>query len=273
MSPPSALVGMLEVTETGPGQFEGASGAGSPGRGFGGHAMALALRAGQKTVTPDRVVHVLHAQFLRPVEPGEPIAFEVVREGDSRSFSRRTVKGLQGGKERIAVSLTFIEPGEAGPDHSLTMPHVPGPEELAGRFLGPVEIREVEGDAVVIGALPDPSRQRIWHRAEAFAPEDRGLHDCALVYISDLTQLWLTLSVNGLSFAHKSLMLASIDHSMWFHRPTRADQWLLYDQLCPSTSAGTGLVQGQIYDAAGRAVATVVQSGILRNPVRLSPQG
>ncbi|WP_269140808.1 acyl-CoA thioesterase [Oryzicola mucosus] len=262
---------MLEVRQVGNNRFEGLCGPGSPGRGFGGHTMALGLRAGQQTVSEDRSIHALHARFVRPVVPAEPMEFIVSPEGDSRSFSRRSVVGLQAGKERIALFLTFIEPDSKAPDFSASMPQVPPPENLTGWFIGPIEIRSVEGQSVKTGTLPDPSRQRIWHRAANMAGESQSLHDCALAYLSDVTQLWLTVSVNRLSFAHKSQMLASIEHSMWFHRPTRTCEWQLYDQFCPSTSAGTGLVQGQIYDAAGRAVATVVQNGMLRNVVPLAP--
>jgi acyl-CoA thioesterase-2 len=228
--------------------------------------MALALRAAQATVKSGRNVHLLHMRFVRPIDVLQPVALLVAEETESRSFSRRRVTAIQGVKEVSVMMAEFIRPDPHGRSFQIPLPTVTPPNDLAAEVNWMVETRHVEGDALRRGALADPARQRIWNRIPEPLPDDPALHACALVHMSDATQMWLAMSVNGIDVATRGRTIASLEHSMWFHRAVRADDWILYDQLCPSTSDGTGFVMGQLFAIDGTLVATAAQSGVLRPP-------
>ncbi|HEX7131542.1 MAG TPA: acyl-CoA thioesterase II [Iamia sp.] len=249
---------------------------------FGGQVAGQALVAAARTVTPDRHVHSLHAYFLRPGDPAVPILYEVDRIRDGRSFTTRRVVAVQHGKPIFNLSASF-HVAEEGYDHSAPMPtDVPEPESLPdftarwepimgqteqGReWLArprPIDMRYVDG-VPSARREPLPPRNRVWMRADGRLPDDPVLHTCVVTYASDMTLLDTTLFPHGRSFVENDVMMASLDHAMWFHRPFRADEWLLYDQDTPSASGGRGIARGLFFGADGKLAASVVQEGLIR---------
>ncbi|WP_111765906.1 acyl-CoA thioesterase [Nakamurella deserti] len=277
-----ALVRLLTLEQTGPASFRGYSPPGSGrARVFGGQVASQALVAAARTVPADRQVHSLHAYFLRPGMSSIPIEYEVDRLRDGTSFTTRRVLAQQNGQTTFAMSASF-QIDEAGLDHTETMPDVPAPEslptlaervagvsrEIAGWRRAPraFDVRYVsEPPWVVQPAAPgEEAHSRIWFKADGVLPDDPVLHVCLLAYLSDVTLLEGVLTQHGLAYGGDDVQLASLDHAMWFHRPLRADEWLLYDVSSPSTSGGRGLGIGKFYDRAGQLVATVVQEGLMR---------
>jgi acyl-CoA thioesterase-2 len=282
-----ALAGLLRVLDLAPAgdgrpdTFVGESQPQPWGRVFGGQVLAQALTAAQRTVENARPVHSLHAYFLRAGDSSEPITFAVERLRDGRSFSARRVQALQSGRPILSGIASFQAPGE-GIDHYLPMPAVPDPETLptlAERYAGvetpaarywmrqrPMDLRHVEQP---IYLEPDPHRtthQAVWMRAVGPLPDDPALHAAVLAYASDYSLLEPVLRANGRSWSEKGLKVASLDHAMWWHRPLRADDWLLYVQDSPSAQGARGLGIGRIYRRDGVLVASVAQEGMVRLP-------
>jgi len=247
---------------------------------FGGQVAGQALVAAARTIDdPGRHVHSLHAYFIRPGDPTVPILYEVDRLRDGRSFSTRRVVAIQHGRAIFNMQASFhIE--EPGPDHQIAMPTgMPDPEtlpdwhtrmapyreELGEWYDRPrsIDLRYVDGDPMSRQREP-AERQRVWMRADGKLPDDPVVHACLVTYASDMTLLDTTILPFGLSYTSPGLQMASLDHAMWFHRPFRADEWLLYDQHAISTSAARGLAGGAIFAADGRLVVTVVQEGLAR---------
>ena len=249
---------------------------------FGGQVLGQALAAGERTVDAERPVHSLHAYFLLPGDTRVPIIYDVERMRDGRSFSTRRVVARQHGRPIFYMSASFTR-SERGLEHQDVMPAVPAPHEcptvgevlagLTGRPAGDwerewaaLELRYV-GESRPGGALKDPDRPalgRFWVRAAGELPAQPALHHSVLAYASDLTLLGVTLVPHGTFLGDPRLHPASLDHAMWFHRPFRADEWLLYDQSSPSASGGRGLATGRIFSADGRLVASVAQEGLIR---------
>jgi acyl-CoA thioesterase-2 len=248
---------------------------------FGGQVAGQALVAAGRTVPADRPVHSLHAYFIRPGDPAAPLIYLVERVRDGRSFTTRRVSVVQHGKTIFTLSASFHR-AEPGIEHAAPMPDVPRPDELEPtaeryrRYFGPeaaeyfrdspIEIRHA--GPLTFEAEHDPalrtSRNRVWLRADGELPDDPLLHVCLMTYASDLTLLDSVLLANGLSFADGSTTGASLDHAMWFHRPFRADRWLLYAQDSPSASGARGLARGEVYTEDGTLVVSVVQEGLIR---------
>jgi acyl-CoA thioesterase-2 len=244
---------------------------------FGGQVAGQALVAAGRTVPSDRFVHSLHAYFLRPGDPRTPVLYVVDRIRDGRSFTTRRTVAVQHGEAIFHLSASFQVP-EEGPEHQDPMPEAPTPASLppfAERFapykelLGdwytrprPIDTRYAQ--APTVSKERRPPRQQVWFRADGELPEDPLLHACVLAYASDMTLLDSVLLPHGITWFDAEFMGASLDHAMWFHRPFRTDRWLLYDQASPSATGARGLAQGQIYDADGRLVVTVVQEGLVR---------
>ncbi len=245
---------------------------------FGGQVAGQALVAASRTVEPGRVVHSLHAYFLRPGDPSVPILYEVDRIRDGRSFTTRRVVAIQHGKAIFNLQCSFQVP-EDGLSHQAPMPDTPAADDLPdfqarmgpyAEALGdwfhrprPIDMRYVDWNP------PDrrdplPPFQRVWLRADGTLPDDPVLHACVLTYASDMTLLDTALLPHGGSWHDPSMFMASLDHAMWFHRSFRADEWLLYSQDSPSASAGRGLGRGAIHTTDGRLAATVVQEGLIR---------
>lgn len=242
---------------------------------FGGQVAGQALVAAARTVDDDRPVHSLHAYFLRPGDPAVPVLYEVDRIRDGRSFTTRRVVAIQHGRAIFHMSASFhvVEPGF---HHGDEMPDVCAPDELptrAERFAaadvedtyGPsaLDLRYVTKDPFQRHE-PLPPTQQVWFRANGELPDGQVLHTCLLTYASDMTLLDTTLLPHGSGAADRSVMMASLDHAMWFHGAFRADEWLLYDQHTPAASGARGLATGRVFTHDGRLVASVVQEGLIR---------
>lgn len=246
---------------------------------FGGQVAGQALVAAARTVEADRHVHSLHAYFLRPGDPWVPILYNVDRIRDGRSFTTRRVVAIQHGQVIFNLQASF-HLNEPGPDHQINGPaHLADPETLPDfktrmapykHIIGewydrprPIDLRYVDGDPFSREGVPTLG-QRVWMRADGTLPDDPVLHTCIATYASDFTLLDTTLLPHGLSWNSKGVQMASLDHAMWFHRPFRADEWMLYDQYSISTSNARGLAGGSIYTKDGQLAITVVQEGLAR---------
>jgi len=274
------LVALLDLEPIEVNLFRGISPDENRQRVFGGQVAGQALVAAARTIDEhSRLVHSLHAYFLRPGDPTLPILYEVDRIRDGRSFSTRRVVAIQHGRAIFNLQASFHD-DEPGPDHQLMMPEGMGrPDELAdfqtrmapyADQLGelyhrprPIDLRYVDGDPISKKGKPS-TVQHVWLRADGRLPDDPVLHACIVTYASDMTLLDTTVLPFGLSWESPGMQMASLDHAMWFHRPFRADEWLLYDQLALSTSSSRGLAGGAIYTADGRLAVSVVQEGLAR---------
>ena len=250
---------------------------------FGGQVAAQALRAACHTVPDSLSAHSMHSYFLRPGDTAVPIVYDVERIRDGRSFSTRRVVARQHGTSIFYLTASF-HVSEIGFDHQDAMPEVPEPEDCPS--LGDL-YRQVTGrdddhswerewaaldvryaaDSRAGGALENPAqpaRTQIWLKAAGVVPSDREIDTCVLTYASDLTLLGVSLVPHGLIIGSRKIQPASLDHSMWFHRPFRSDEWMLYDQHSPSASGARGLALGQVYGRDGTLIATVAQEGMIR---------
>jgi acyl-CoA thioesterase II len=259
--------------------FRGRTMAGIPRtRVFGGHVAAQALVAGGRTVSHGRV-HSLHAYFLRPGDPQVPILYEVDRIHEGRSFSRRRVVALQHGEAIFTSACSFHE-DEESVTHADVMPDVPGPDAIApleavgsGRT-GRVPLNFLDGsglDVRYLGGPPwareldaPPTGERMWLRTKGALPDETILHAAALTYASDLSLVGTILRRHQGVWANPNFRAASLDHSVWFHRPFRADEWLFYDQVSPIAFGARGLAQGRLFTEQGTLVASVAQEGLVR---------
>ena len=250
-------------------------------RTFGGQTAAQALVAAARTVDPDRSIHSLHSYFLRPGDPTLPTMFQVDRIRDGHSFSTRRVHGIQHGKAIYSFAASFQTP-ETGFDHQDPMPEVPDPESLPtfaqvwADYADRLPVSPALTETIDMRAIdPHPfeqrdigprevARHRVWMRAAGRLPDDPVLHAAMLAYMSDVSLLHPVLAKHGVSFTLDPVMGASLDHALWFQRPFRADEWLLYDAHSPSATAGRGLASGRLFAEDGTLVATVVQEGLIR---------
>jgi len=275
------LIGLLRLEQIEDNIFRGDSrDIGSP-QVFGGQVIGQALSAAQNTVD-DRVAHSLHAYFLRRGDVNAPIIYEVDRSRDGGSFSNRRVVAIQHGRPILNLAASFQIP-EEGLEHQFEMPDVPGPEGLKDltevakdmleyipskmrRFLTdkrPFEFRHVEPvDFVHPGKLPP--RRHVWIRAVSRLPDNPVLHQNLLTYVSDYELLGVATLPHGLSFTRGSVIMASLDHALWFHSEVRMDEWLLYAMDSPSSSGARGLARGQLFTEDGRLVASTTQEGLMR---------
>jgi acyl-CoA thioesterase-2 len=244
---------------------------------FGGQVAGQALMAAGRTVERGRV-HSLHCYFLRPGDPTVPILYEVDRIRDGRSFATRRVVAIQHGRAIFNMAASFHD-DEPGIEHQIPMPEVPAPEnlpslperlaarsdELAEWFKRPHPI-----DQRFIGDLPWKSGtdqefvQRLWIRADGILPVDPLLHACVVTYASDMSLFDTIVKSHEIRWEDGSFMGASLDHCMWFHRPFRADEWLLYDTDSPVAAGARGLARGFLYDQSGRLIVSMVQEGLTR---------
>lgn len=241
-------------------------------RTFGGQVAAQALVAATETVEAGKAVHSLHGYFLAAGKAADPTVFLVDRLRDGRSFSSRQVRAVQNGETIFSMQASFHVRDDIGPEHSDVMRAVPMPEDFAeGDFTVPVSSRallEEWGDWEIHVVPPEkyehnkytPSQQVVWFRSKRPLPDDERFHVCTLAYMSDMTLLHSSLVPHP---GHK-VQMASLDHAMWFLRPFRADDWLMYDQVSPSAHAGRALTHGRIFDRAGNLVAMVTQEGLTR---------
>jgi acyl-CoA thioesterase-2 len=253
------------------------------GRVFGGQVLAQSVIAAGRTVNDTegapRRIHSLHGYFLRPGDPEHRIRFAVERLRDGHSFSARRVHAIQNGRPILSMITSFQTEAE-GVDHQDAMPDAPDPESLetlAEVFAGmndrqstfwskdkAIDLRHVE-DAVYIRPSPRVSAQQsVWLKAAGQMPDDPLVNAAVLAYCSDYSLLEPVLRKHGLAWSDRRLRVASLDHAMWFHRPGRADDWILYTQSSPSASSGRGLSAGRMFNSDGVLLATVAQEGMLR---------
>jgi acyl-CoA thioesterase-2 len=252
---------------------------------FGGQVIGQALVAAERTVE-GRTPHSLHAYFLLPGDVAAPIVYEVDRIRNGRSFSARRVQAIQHGHPILSMIASF-QVREVGLEHAAPMPEVPPPEaltpsaELREAWLaeaGPVHPRVAEvlrrPSAIEFRAVepqsplrptPGEPRQAHWFRAVDRVPDDPWLHRSLLAYASDYALIGAALRPHGRSWYQETMVVASLDHALWFHRPARIDEWLLYAQDSPSAQSARGLARGLVYDRSGRLVASVVQEGLMRD--------
>ena len=249
---------------------------------FGGRVIGQALSAAKQTVPEDRRVHSFHSYFLRPGDVKCPIVYDVEKIRDGRSFCTRRVRAIQHGETVFYLTASF-QVVEEGFEHQSTMPDVPGPdgllseveyarkyrsfipEKIRDKFTGekPIEIRPVHMRNPMAPDVREPIKH-VWFRTNGALPDDLRVHQYMLAYASDFTFLPTSTHPHGVSFMTPGLKMATIDHAMWFHRPFRFDDWLLYTMDSPSASGARGLVRGQFYTQDGVLVASTVQEGLIR---------
>jgi len=251
---------------------------------FGGQVLAQAIIAAGRTVGAvaggvPRPIHSLHAYFVRPGDVARPIRFSVERIRDGRSFSTRRVHAMQEGQVILSMTASFQEPA-GGLDHQDAMPDVPGPETLpsvadkyghvdhpAAKHLAhsrPIDLRHVREDLWSEPAAEQVAHQELWLRAVGTLPDDPLVHAAVMAYASDYALLEPIIRRHGIAWIDRRLRAASLDHAMWFHRPARADEWMLYTQYSPSAQGGRGLGMGRMFTPGGSLAATVAQEGMLR---------
>jgi acyl-CoA thioesterase-2 len=271
------LVELLDLEEIEVDLYRGRQPETSMQRVFGGQVLGQALVAATRTVDDDRAVHSLHAYFLRGGDTRVPIVYRVEQTRDGGSFSSRRVVASQHGKPILYMGASF-QRSEPGLDHADPMPGgVTSPEEsptlssvLAKATGRSADAWNSEWAALDV-RLAGETGGRFWIRAAGDLPDDPALQACVLAYASDLTLLGASVLPHGLLIGDKRIQPASLDHAMWFHRPFRADEWLLYDQVSPSASGARGLSIGRLFTVGGRLVASVVQEGLIR-PIGLDPK-
>lgn len=280
--PLDELLSLLQLEKLEEGLYRGASeNLGLP-QVYGGQVIGQALSAARYTVESDRTVHSFHSYFLYPGDPEKPIIYDVENLRDGKSFSTRRVKAIQNGRPIFYLTASYH--GDApGFEHQKTMPVVPGPENFASEselaaqiahflpeklqkaFCGekPIEMRPV---TVINPLKPEKAepKQYLWIRANGDMPDDQLIHQYLLSYASDWGFLVTALHPHGVSLMTPKFQVATIDHSIWFHRPFKMDDWLLFAIESPTASNTRGLVRGEIYDRQGNLVATAVQEGVMR---------
>ena len=249
---------------------------------FGGQVIGQALSAARETVEPERHVHSFHSYFLLPGDAHRPIVYDVEAIRDGRSFSARRVKAIQHGRPIFFMMASF-QLDQPGLEHAEPMPDVPGPENLSSevelarayasriptalreRFTcdKPIEMRPV-GVVNPFNPTPMAPTRHVWFRAKGTLPEDPQVHRYLLAYASDFNFLSTALQPHGRSLLQSEVVMATIDHSMWFHRPFRFDDWLLYAVDSPTASGSRGLVRGRFFSRDGRLVASTAQEGLMR---------
>jgi acyl-CoA thioesterase-2 len=276
------LIELLDLEEIEKNHYRATSPSEGWQRVYGGQVLGQALVAASRTVPEDRHAHSLHGYFLRAGDTDVPILYTVDRIRDGRSFTTRRVVAIQHGQAIFNMSISFqIE--EQGLSHQMPMPEAPGPEDLpdenelrkqwAERLpeefketfarQRPIEVRPIDPQDIFQPEKRAPF-QMCWMKSRDPLPDNLRLHQCVLAYLSDWSLLDTATLPHAVSFMQDSLQMASLDHAMWFHRPFRADEWLLYVQDSPSASGSRGLNRGLIYNRGGELVASAAQEGLIR---------
>jgi len=261
--------------------FTGASHPMPTGRIYGGQVLGQSIIAAERTMPDGRAPHSMHGYFLRAGDASQGLTFAVDRIHDGRSFSTRRAQAYQNGVPIFSMIASFQDENP-GIEHAEPMPEgIPDPEDLISdedlsdgthprsqRLLAerPVDMRHVEGPLFGEAGAEKSAHQAVWMRLRAPFPEDPALHRAALAYLSDMSIQESILRAHGLSWATPGLKVASLDHAMWWHRPGRVDDWLLYVQESPNARGGRGLATGRIYDRAGALIASVAQEITIRVP-------
>ncbi len=275
------LLGLMELEPLEVNLFRGESrDIGTP-RVFGGQVLAQSIIAASRTVD-EGTIHSLHAYFLRAGDASAPIVYDVDRNRDGRSFKSRRVVAIQHGRPIFTMAASF-QLDQEGLEHQVEMPDVPMPEALSSeanvpedkleqvpQFMrrwftrtGPFDFRPVQ-KVDVFNPTPQPPFNNIWFRLNDKIDAPDLMHRALMAYASDFHLVGTATLPHGVSAVKDDLVMASLDHAMWFHRPVRVDDWLLYSCDSPSSSGGRGLARGLIFDRAGRLVATTMQEGMIR---------
>jgi len=280
--PLRTVLDVLDVTQVDQDRFVGTSLRQPGGRVFGGQVLAQSLIAAARTVAPDRLPHSVHGYFLRAGDVAQPITFTVERLRDGRSFSARRTHALQGGEPILAMTTSFQE-AQPGLEHADGPPtgtpppdSVPSARELLSGSDHPLvrfwtqtnafDLRHVEEPIYLGPAATRTDRQMVWMRTRGPVDGPEVLHRALLAHACDQVMLEPILRRHGHSWATPGLALASLDHAMWWHRPVRVDEWLLYVQWAPSAQGGRGLGGARVYARDGSLVASIVQEGMVRVP-------
>ncbi|MFJ4225023.1 acyl-CoA thioesterase [Microbacterium sp. NPDC089695] len=251
------------------------------GRIYGGQVLAQTLLAAERTLPEDRAVHSMHGYFLRPGDASQGLTIAVDRIHDGRSFSTRRSQAYQNGVPIFSMIAAFQDE-DPGVEHATPMPDgVPAPETLlpdeervdglppgTAKMLADraADIRHVDTPLFLPSDDERVAHQGVWMRMRAPLPDDQRIHRAALAYLSDMTIQESILRAHGVFWALPGLKVASLDHAMWWHRPARVDDWLLYVQESPNARGGRGLAQGRIYTREGQLVASVAQEIMIRVP-------
>lgn len=252
------------------------------GRVFGGQVLAQALVAARRTIEQDRDAHSLHGYFILPGDLGAPIVYFVDRLRDGKSFTTRQVTAIQHGRAIFNLSASF-QVRENGLEHQLDMPSVPEPEtlepeldrirEMADRIPEPLRSVLTQDRPIDFRPIaptdpfepePGPPVRQVWLRAVGRLPDDLLAHQAVLAYASDYGLLSTALQPHGLTVRQPGLQVASLDHALWFHRPFRVDEWLLYTMDSPAGAGARGFTRGTIFTREGRLVASIAQEGLMR---------
>jgi len=285
--PLASLLTALDLTDTGARTsediFTGPSQWMPLGRVFGGQVLAQSIVAASRTVPDGRAIHSMHGYFLRPGDVNLPITFSVDRIHDGRSFSTRRTQAYQSGQPILSMIASFQDEDE-GLSHQVEMPtDIPDPETLPNSADSlenvehpvaqywaserPFDIRHITSPIYLTVDGEHVAHQAVWFRSIGALPDDPDLHRAALAYASDYTIMESVMRRHGVAWATPGLRAASLDHAMWWHRPARVDEWLLYVQESPSASGGRGLALGRIFSRDGRLVASVAQEAMVRVPL------
>ena len=284
--PLDSLLTALDLTDTGARTsediFTGPSQWMPLGRVFGGQVLAQSIVAATRTVEPDRAIHSMHGYFLRPGDVNFPITFSVDRIHDGRSFSTRRTQAYQNGLPILSMIASF-QTEDDGFEHQDAMPEgLPDPESLPSTATSledvrhpvaqywasqrPFDMRHVTSPVYLSVEGERVAHQSVWFRTIGDMPDDPALHRAALAYASDYTIMESVMRRHGIAWATPGLKAASLDHAMWWHRPARVDEWLLYVQESPTAGGGRGLSNGRIFTRDGRLVASVAQEATIRLP-------
>jgi acyl-CoA thioesterase-2 len=275
------LLDLLDLKNVGQGTYLGAPSPDGRVRVFGGQVIAQALAAACFTA-PEWPCHSLHAYFLRPGKPGRPIEYEVAAMRDGQNFATRKVVAVQRDEVNLELIASF-EREEDGPEHQPSMPDVPAPESFPGEEertaqmleTVPAELREQVQRKRPIEMIrvdmrdfrdrtPSTAPVRTWMRVRSRLADDPNLHRCMLAYASDMGAIEPALRAIGAGFGDGAMQVASLDHALWFHRPFRFDDWLLFSFEPISVAAGRGLSRGAVWTRDGRLAASIAQEGVMR---------
>lgn len=277
------LVRLLDLQRVDDNYYLGQSEDPGWGRLYGGHVLAQALVAAQRTVDPSRVVHSVHGYFLLSGDVSRPVLYEVDRIRDGGSFTTRRVVAMQGGKAIFHLSASF-QAHEEGFEHQDQMPEVPTPlavptyEEALAPYLSKLpsrlrtqafgvrafEVRPDEPASDPFAPAPRSPHRNVWMRARGPVPDDPALHAALFMYISDYFFLGTSLLPHGISWMRPDMQVASLDHTLWFHASFRVDDWFLYSMESPRASGGRGLVRGKVFRPDGTLVVSSAQEGLIR---------
>lgn len=288
IEPTAALLQLLDLSDadganTDEEIFVGISEPQPHGRVFGGQVLAQSILAAVRTVDEARQIHSMHGYFLRPGDANAPITFGVQKLRDGRSFSARRTHAYQNGAPILSMIASFQVPAD-GVDHHEPFPEgIPDPESLPSTadllsefehpiaqqwaYERPFDIRHVQSPLYLRAEGEREPTNAVWMKSKGPLPDDLNLHRAALAYASDYTLLEPILRRHGIAWISPGIKFASLDHAMWWHRPFRADEWLLYVQNSPSASGARGLGVGRVFSRSGELVATVAQEGMMRIPV------